>query len=733
MRIRMALVAGCLVCLLPTAAIAEGKSGDKSQLAERLAALKAKREIALRDLERLPDLTKDATEGVLKKLKEFWEGNAVRKEFETHYAVVEKKLQTVGIRPAHNNRDVYWAMLKAPATETQLKTICSEFIDDVKPCLRPEQDKLFESLLVGIRHTASKECEIAIAAIREKVDKILATHFPAWQGLVIPFAAPRIAKTMRPVSSDSNIAIDVAGLVAGILMVVLRKALARIVQSILTKMVGKVLARLIPILGWILIALEVWNLAAARSQLEDNLRKTYLVEYKAQFTPDAAWKGTVEDIRARVQENLDRWEQFCREEAKRVLNVAEMLEAPGIREWLKEQEKKGKDLDTVLEQLSQVFDVFGPVALAYKIDLLIEMLAFAPDKGELRDLVKELGNRTVQEYERDGLVFLSAAHHIGPRLFLAVLNDPVLQWKSVYQELKALPLSSPLEEKTGVIEALRIGIDPHTLSSADRREVGSAPRETLDRVAKACSNRDKLRTIVLDRVLREAADALCKDDPDLAAKWLSNREPGEVRKFQDESVRKSLRGLFQLRKAQGGWTVMSFVAKVSERDIGFFREFGKDGIDIWDAYLAGGRGEHQESRGNRALELYRQGVVKDALLQTELLEIGEWCAKIPIVGIGILNHIYPFSRALRITIWILTIFIPLLAILACSLFAWRLIRRSTLGRRPLEFEAPLPAPVRIQPDKPIQVQLKVSMEPPATPGPKPGASEVHLLDDKTNE
>ena len=55
---------------------------------------------------------------------------------------------------------------------------------------------------------------------------------------------------------------------AGMLLLIFRKMIRKIILKITSKIAGKVIAKLVPVIGWILVALAVWDAAQAKSRLE---------------------------------------------------------------------------------------------------------------------------------------------------------------------------------------------------------------------------------------------------------------------------------------------------------------------------------------------------------------------------------------------------------------------------------------------------------------------------------
>ncbi len=715
-----------------TALSADGPSRPvvKPTIGETLAGIAAKRELALKELDRLPELAQTSSLEVMKKLAEFWQGTEVKKEFDAHSVTAEKRLADVGIRPTYDNKDVYWAIQKAVVDPSAIKKICSEFVEDAQAAVEKEQAELLERLGSQSERLADELFRNAQDDIRKQVDKAVADHFPVWKGRKIPFKAPTSPdgkpKERRPPAGIPPI----AGL-AGVLILIFQKAVKRLVQKLVKRIIGKVLAKLIPIIGWLLIIVEIWGIANARTDLEKELRTIYLEEYQTQFTQETVWKEISPDVRKRIEEDLTRWTQQCKEEARRLLHTAEMLEAPGIKQWLEKKEQDGSNLEVVLQQLISVRDVFGTLALAHKIDTLLEILVFAPDKGELQELVRQLGDRVVKEYEQGGKRFLDAAHHLGIPLFLEVLNEPLLSWEAAYDVLRSLPRESSAEEKSGVIQALRVGIDPQLLSGDDRRELGRMPRDVLARLATACQDRSKLRKIVIDRALREPAEAICKASPELAKEWLSQRELPELLQFAKDGRRKAIIDLFQVRNSQNSCSPKAFVAEVKDAEIVTFQELGRDGIEIRDAYTCGGGGEYQEGQANRALGLFRKGVVKDALLRPEWLRIADWFSILPVFGVSLFNSIYPIFPASRMAVSLLAFLIVLVPPVLCILLAYRGFR--------LFFSTPSArgdvtvrtTPLGLRPIEPIQVHVKLSADSSAKSPELGNINDPKILEDKT--
>src|SRR5690606_32150885 len=94
--------------------------------------------------------------------------------------------------------------------------------------------------------------------IRQPFQEAIGRHFPAWRG--INLAPPPVPEAPSPKVVDPTGDLPIFGMV-GIVIIILRNVIAKIIKRIITKTVGKVLLRLIPLIGLILLAWELFTLS----------------------------------------------------------------------------------------------------------------------------------------------------------------------------------------------------------------------------------------------------------------------------------------------------------------------------------------------------------------------------------------------------------------------------------------------------------------------------------------
>jgi hypothetical protein len=287
-----------------------------------LSQVQAQREVALRDLDRLPSLSADAARDATSALAKFWKTPEVQKEFDDHNSSVAKLLDRVVIRSHRTNLGVYWAAYKAVLRDAELREICKEFSEDAMKELKVEQDRFTNRLGGNFEQAVDSALDKAREGIRVKIDNTIAASFPSLSGLHFPLPKPKIVGQKDGPEPGGSSPLRGALPIAGVLLIVFRKALQRIVSSIALKIAGKVLAKLIPIVGVILLALEVWDAATAKANLQNQLRTTFASEYKSELTSQVVWQELEKETQKQIEDELNRWMKQCKEDARKLLNAA---------------------------------------------------------------------------------------------------------------------------------------------------------------------------------------------------------------------------------------------------------------------------------------------------------------------------------------------------------------------------------------------------------------------------
>lgn len=725
-----------LLTVLMTFTVVEDQSEpsvtlSQAEYAAKLHEINSKRQLALRDLDNLPNRIGPATDKIVKELEEFALGEEIKKEFEQHYAAVEKVVAGVGIREERSTPKTYFAMLQSPLRDGPLQEICKEFAEDVQASLKKEHERFTDVLTRRLNEKTDIAYDNARKELRNQCDQVIAKYFPVWSERTIP---SRELKPRNPMSNGPLAPGGGAAGLAGVLILIFRKTLQKIVRKIFVKIGGKVLAKLIPVIGLLLLLLEARDFVKAKADLELQMRQAFMDEYKAEFIPVVVWNEAKAETRKSIEEDLRKWGEECKDKATQVLSAAEMLEAPGIKQWLDSRTKKGLSFEIVLKEMIGVCEVFDKLALQYEPDLLIDMRVQAPDKAELRELTQQLGSRVVEEYKKYGIDYLKAANHMGIPLFLEVLNDPKLTWKTAYDALKSLPRDSEKVEKNGVLNGLRAGVDPGSFNSDQRKEVGRVSPKDVETLSHTCKDPDNLRKLLIEPDHRRIAAALIQDNPDLAAAWLTHRPYNDLQELEDDRRRKTLVDLYSYRREHNNESAKAFVDRVTPWEIGTWQKFGKDGIEISYVYLDrdSAPGQHQEKLARQAVKLYEDGVDKAALKRPELLSIADWASVIPIVGVPTFNILYPLLPATKWAVAIIAIFVPLVAFVICVCLVWWLIRKFRASPSPEPSQSTIATGHSLKPVEPIQVKVTVAPEPTTIPALAPRES-VPLLGDGKDE
>lgn len=637
-----------ILCFLPASSYATPSREEAERLfAEMLLEIEVAAKTAEAEIEKLPSIVDDERSRIKNALDQ-WANTRLTEIVEENYADVEKALAETRLPQEEGTFSVWWKQTKAGAgSHDDLKKLVELFFANLQPRLSSVSEEFQRKILQSLEEETQTHLKESMERIRKPFLGILRQRLPVYNTIPIPNTDRAVMSysSSGKKNAHSEGTIPLKGLVGAALVLLGRRIITRIMKFIVIKIAGKVLAKLVPVIGWALLAFEVYDMAGARDRLEEEMRKSFLEEYKAEISAETLWwkseNGTGPSMRDEVDRNigslLKNWERICRSEADSMIQSAHILSfSDEVREYVSRQISEGAEFGTVLQKMSILWDVFGQLLAQGQVQVFESMLVSAPDRSELRLLAKSLGPKLPELYEKYGRDFLQAVGKIGVQNYLSSeeWNRREIDWHLLNENLISLPdIGDNREAAAGLLTLLLEGaplqgMSPDTLATiAGQKGLFGKMWQIL--------KPDINRTILLLGNRRAAAHIAESLElyPAAASVFLKSYGP----EFWSAWSREEIIDLLQItdfRSVNSGKTHETVLVQPEDRAelVNIFRTAGKPGIALWDIYAAEGTGAVGKNLARQSIECLADGYPFEDLKEKDRLEFAVLCRKIPLLG-----------------------------------------------------------------------------------------------------
>ncbi len=690
-RTRM-MIAGLTLTLLTVAMprLAPGKGPDAEPIREPDALYRefeTRRSMAERELRELPSRVEAETDRVVQRLNRLFL-EELQPKFAAHYEAVEATVQDVTL-PEHvgGNLWVYWEQLKSPVSRQGLERLAETFVSRVERETRADRERLKDEIDRRFQTLMEEELAQAQSAIRAPLQEVVGRHFPSWQASPLP--AP-LLPTVDTAIDPSAPGGPATTLMAGMLLLVFRKMIRKILLKITSKIVGKVIAKLVPVIGWILVALAVWDAAQAKSRLETEFRSTFIAVYREEFTPQIVWEEVEEEtnqslrqtMQVRVRDQLKTWEQHCRAEAQRMVDSARAaVVIPDIEDYFEAQQRLGRTTQEVADELSRLDRAFGSLLAEAPTRTFQDILVDWPDTNHqvLRQWADEMGTGMLELYDRYRRPILESVHRLGPGLFLEVLkSSPDVDWREVavaFEDFGSLLQTE--QQKRGLLVLVESRIAHQGIRAEILGEIGQRP--TLFRWV-AASPRKEANIFSYFAAPEAIAmlEVIRAEDAELATAFLEAWPLAVWSGYHgSETAAKTLAAVAVYRNNARGQSASDFARELAGRDelTEIYQDVGLDGLRIWDAFVKPDTGTHQRDVAARALALHKQGIRASRLMTEQQVAIADHFARWPGIGLSLVEPAQELGRLAYFLMY------GLVAILLLVVVRFVLRIRSRRGRK----------------------------------------------------
>lgn len=637
-----------IFCLLPASSFAALSQEETDRLfAQMLLEIEVAAKTAEVEIEKLPSLVDDERSRIKNALDQ-WANTSLTRIVEKNYREVEQALLETNLPQEEGTFTVWWKQTKAGAGSNEdLKKLVELFFADLQPRLSSVSEKFQREILDSLEEETQTHLTDSMEKIRKPFLGILKQRLPVYNTIPVPNTdrAAMSYGTSGKKNGLSEGSIPMKGLVGVAFVLLGRRIITKIMKFLVIKIAGKVLAKLVPVIGWALLAFEVYDMTGARDRLEEEMRKSFLEEYKAEISAETLWwrgeNGSGPSMREEVDRNigslLNNWERICRSEADSMIQSAHILSfSEEVREYVSKQIRDGSEFEPVLQKMSILWDVFGQLLAQGQVQVFESMLVAAPDRNDLRLLSKSLGQKLPELYKKYGRDFLQAVSKIGVQNYLSSeeWSRGEIDWHLLNENLLFLPeLGDNREAAAGlltlVLEGAPVrGLSPDTLASL-------AGQKELFRKIWQILRPDMNKTLLL--LANKRASAHIGESLELYPAAVAVFLKSYGAEFWSAWSLEEIVDLLQItdfRSVNSGKSHEAALVPPEDRAelINIFRKAGKPGLTLWDIYATEGTGAVGKNLARESVECLADGYAFEDLTEKDGLEFAVVCRKIPLVG-----------------------------------------------------------------------------------------------------
>ncbi len=647
------------------AALDVQKEKSSKALSRMLLDIEVAARTAEAEVAKLPSIVDDECSRIKNSLDR-WANTRLRVIVEANYADIRKALEETSLPQEEGAFSVWWKQTKAGVgSNGDLEDLMKTYFS----LLQPRLSSVSEGLQKGIMDDLEKETTTHLQESMERIRKpflgVLKQRLPVYNTIPIPNTdkAAMVFSSSGKMGDFSQGSIPIKGLVGAAFVLLGKKIITRIMKFLALKITGKVLAKLLPAIGWILLAFEVYDMAGARDRFEEEMRRAFFEEYKVEISAESLWwkseEGAGPSMRDEINRNvcslLKNWERICQSEAASMIQSAHILSfSEPVREYVSKEIESGAEFEPVLQKMGILWDVFGPLLAQGPIGGFESMLLAAPDRKDLRLLSKSMGPGLLEMYGKYGKDFLQGVNKIGVQNFLSVGEwaDGKIDWRLLNERFSLLPdLYENREASVGLLalvqeDAPLDGISPDSMASiaANRdifRKIWRILKPDIEKTIFLMGNKKAVSNI------EESLAAF----PGSTEAFLKNYGA----EFWTAWSRDDILALLQItdfRSASYGKAPESSLVAPEDRAelINIFRQAGKPGIALWDIYAAKDSGMLGKNRARQAIACLSDGYDFEDLKDRDRLEFAITCRKIPVIGKFIYNNFKQLGQIPRILV-----------------------------------------------------------------------------------
>jgi hypothetical protein len=628
---------------------------------------------ALRELNALPDRSREETRAILGNLERHV-NNDIAPLFEAHHKRVEEIIQDIKLPAEDSNLDVYWRTLKSPISSEALEELVEDFINRINLAIQPDQSQLIEEIKTRLEPELDKEVTAAKERIEKPFREILHRNLPEFPSY-FSFDPPDLGSLGIPTPTGPFTGLGVAG----VILIIIGRILRRVMLRTTARVLGKVLTKAIPILGWVLVLIDIAMIGTTKERMEIEMRDLFITEYTQAFNANTLWSGSREleepgarsEVQRQTEQVLQMTTASIREQTHRMISSMEIFRvAPGAEEFARREIERGRSNTQILDTLAHVNSVFGRHSGVLPVDEMLGIISRSGDEGVLRDLVEETGNSFFDLYEAHGDRIVTLRRLLGRETFKHITSegklDVALANISVFEQYQV----QDARQGTGLWKLIERGIPLDGVNIDILQRIGQNPHQ-FDMVMDILDPTPGVlfRIYSSEQTLRSASDASAAY-PDLAKAFYEYLPPSAWNMYRDNW--KDLQTLATYRRQEQRQSLGAFFEELAA-DTSMLRVYGEHGLDgmrIWDVHVDSTSGKLQRDNANEALGYFAKGYPLERLKSVADLKTIKTFDMIPIVGPWAYGIYYRFGDQLLFMILAVVAALFLIPLILAKILAW---------------------------------------------------------------
>ncbi len=656
-------------------AIPEGDRLSKMLYEVEVAGKSAEREIG-----KLPSLVNEERLRVSAEMDQ-WAESDLKALVEDHHRKVWQALDETHLPDDLSTLSVWWEQLKAGVTaKDDLEKTVKVFLDRADREVAQVSEPFQAAMMKSLEDRSQALLLHSMEEIRRPFLDVVKMNLPIYNQIPIPpVSGSAVSKMVTEKRGDLGRASSAAVLGLGAMLALMgSRIMKKLMAKVMVKVGGKVAGKVIPIIGWILLALEGVQMLQAKTTLEEELRKAFYQEYSSSVTIQSIWFDSPDGVSPSLRQEMNRsvesmlsdWQRICRTEALSMIQSAQVLaSSERFRENVSRELDKGTNFQALSERMKILWDVFGALVADQSMEFFEAALLEAPDRGELRTLARSKGAKFVYLYGKYGRDYLEAVHKIGIENYLSTnWNSSDLDWALLNRRLNYLPdIKGDREAARGlwILASNDVPMEFFSPSSLGR----IAAKEDLFLMLWRILDPDakKVESLFRDKGITEKVHSALDKYPSVAPEFILRMGIEFWSTWTDQDIASLMEiGEYRLKSGLSGEELLVPLEDRADL-IDVYKRAGDDGLELWHIYAVKGSGEIGRSEAMNGVSLLSKGYPLDGLREKNGLHFALWCEKIPFIG----RYLFLMLRGLG---WIPRFIILLVLPIGTILYVWRRIR-----------------------------------------------------------
>ncbi|QEP41936.1 hypothetical protein D5085_01515 [Ectothiorhodospiraceae bacterium BW-2] len=674
-----------------------------SQLADLLSASRLKRN-ELRDKLFQLDMSGYETR-IVAKFERYWFQPEVQQQFNDFYSELESELNQITIEQSSMDvisakMDTFWGTVKNTVKcwfkncdledeeiNEKLTVIIDNFSEKAIDKIKPLQTQFIEQQVRQFGPEVQRLRDEETERLANEIAALTNDYFPSLQPETIYLATLNVSKQqqLNDIRNSSELSQgdipDIGNAMVGAIILAMNRTMQRvIVRSVAGKVVGGVASKMIPILGWVLIAGDAWSAAHAKEGMEQELREGFMQVYRANlapatfidFTNDHNDQNSAYSI---VFNGLNRVQHQVSDEINQLLTLPELvLVNPCINSYINARLEAGDLMEHIAKDIVAMGQQFGIEAMRYlapqQMQHLMTQLPTGAPSQFIGKVVSQYRDQFWPLYEQHGALLLESSFVMGIEP-TAWLIEAKRSLPNTLQQFRQHQLQhASLTAKKGFSLAIRLELDLQDRGwSVTRFETLSQHEEAVRLLHQSGINQAKLMPLLsqpallpqlqqrcneggcevikavvqqwsvtelvngIDTPLVDKLMSLYRTEPEFTLQLLESLNYAKLHQLLREEGTVSALQRYVAEERQQGGTQEQLVQQL-HRDpqlLSLYQQLGREGVALYRYYYPDPiAGEAARKLATAAIALVQQGYSYDELRDADLVQFAteyEWAPK----------------------------------------------------------------------------------------------------------